>query len=152
MIDKLNEEIQSWDKMESAVDIYYMYGWGKKKEDLKETKQPKNESEDLAANDLVEVDRGTYGKEQGKILSIEEDMFGSPYAKVKLSSGLTSSYDLTKLTKIQNDQNESEDDDYRDDTQGHRNAKYLKKARFYADTPQARLKKQRTELKKELRG
>jgi hypothetical protein len=86
-IDKLKTSIQIWDKMESASAIYYMYGWGKKKD----------------------------------IEKIEE-------------------------------KHESEEDDYRDDTQGNRNAKYLKKARMHANTPQARLKRERTELKKELRG
>lgn len=87
LIHKLNEEIQKWDKLEGASAIYWMFGWGKKKE--------------------------------------AEDS---------------------------NTKNEDENDDYRDDTQGNRNAKHLNKARMYADTPQARLKRQRTERKKELRG
>lgn len=47
--------------------------------------------------------------------------------------------------------NEDEDSDYRDRTHGERNAKHLDKARFYANTPKARLKRQRTELRKDLR-
>lgn len=90
MIKKLKDEIHAWDKMEGAGSVFWMYGWGKKKE----TDEP---SED----------------------------------------------------KIQN---EDENDDYRDDTHGNRNAKYLNKARFYANTAKARLKRQRTELRKDLRG
>lgn len=48
--------------------------------------------------------------------------------------------------------NEKEEPDYREKTQGDRNAKHLDKARMYANTPQARLKRERTLLKKELRG
>lgn len=40
--------------------------------------------------------------------------------------------------------NTAEEPDYRDRTHGDRNAKYLEKARFYANTPAARLKKERT--------
>lgn len=87
IIKKLGEEIKNWDKFEGAGSVYWMYGWGKKKE-------------------------------------TEEDP-----AK-----------------------NEDENDDYRDDTQGNRNTKYLKKARIRANTPQARLKRERTEFKKELNG
>ena len=42
--------------------------------------------------------------------------------------------------------------DYRKEINGKRNAKNLEKARLYANTPQAQLKKQRTELRKGLRG
>lgn len=86
-INKLNDEIQAWDKLEGASSVYFMFGWNKKKED---------ESEDESKN-------------------------------------------------------EDEEPDYRDRTHGERNAKHLDKARFYANTPKARLKRQRTELKKDLR-
>jgi hypothetical protein len=74
--------------------------------------------------------------------------------KLESASAVYYMYDWNKKAETEDseEKHESEEDDYRDDTQGRRNAKYLKKARFYADTPQARLKKQRTELKKELRG
>ena len=91
LIKKLNEEIVMWDKMEGAGAVFWMYGWGKKKQ------------KDPEASDDSSM-------------------------------------------------NEDKDDDYRDNTQGNRNAKYLKKARIYANTPQARLKRERTELKKELNG
>ena len=87
IIKRLNESIKSWDKMESASSIYFMYGWGKKEQ-----------------------------------------------------------------SKESEEKHESEDDDYRDDTQGRRNAKHLTKARMYANTPKARIKKQRTEIKKDLQG
>lgn len=87
IIKRLNESMESWDKMESAGAIYFMYGWGKKKQ----------------SNDPEE-------------------------------------------------KHESEEDDYRDDTQGRRNARHLTKARMYANTPKARIKKQRTEIKKDLHG
>lgn len=95
MINKLNEEIKSWDKMEGAGAVYYMYGWGKK----------------------TQKDAESEAKEDNE-----------------------------------KNKSESEESDYRDRTQGDRNAKHLAKARLYANTPQARLKKQRTELKKDLRG
>lgn len=47
---------------------------------------------------------------------------------------------------------DSEEPDYRDRTHGERNTKYLDKARFYANTPQARLKRERTERAKDIRG
>lgn len=45
---------------------------------------------------------------------------------------------------------DKEDEDYRNRTQGERNSKHLVKARIYANTPQARLKKERTLYRKEL--
>lgn len=50
---------------------------------------------------------------------------------------------------IKNEEDKKDDKEYRDKTQGDRNSKYLMKARIHADTPQARLKKQRTEYEKE---
>lgn len=88
MIKKLNDEIASWDKMEGASTVFFMYGWGK---------SPKINTEDPIKN-------------------------------------------------------ENEDDDFRDDTQGNRNKKYLIKARIHADTPQAQLKRERTQAKKDLHG
>ena len=88
ILKKLNEEIELWDKCEGAGAVFWMYGWGKKKQEPEK----------------VEI------------------------------------------------KNEDEDDDYRNDTQGNRNAKYLNKARFYADTAKARLKRQRTEFKKDMHG
>ena len=87
-IGNLKKAIEEWDKMESASSIYYMFGWGKKKEDQKEETEQ------------------------------------------KLS--------------------EENEPDYRDKTHGDRNAKHLMKARIYANTPQAKLKKERTLWKKEL--
>lgn len=42
--------------------------------------------------------------------------------------------------------------DFRKEIQGARNAKYLKRARYHADSPEARIQKERTELQKGLRG
>ena len=83
----LKAAMQSWDKMEGASAVYYMFGWNKKK---------------------------------------------------------------AEETPEESEKNEEEEPDYRDRTHGERNTKHLKKARFYANTPKARLKRERTELKKEL--
>lgn len=90
LIKKLNEAIEELNKMEGVGSVYWMYGWGKKQQKVKEENSQKYEEDD--------------------------------------------------------------DKEYRDKTQGDRNSKYLMKARIYADTPQARLKKQRTEFQKELNG
>ena len=78
-----------------------------------------------------------------------EDSKSSEKAE-SISDGTKKNISSRNLSKL--DKNEDENDDYRDDTQGNRNAKYLKKARIRANTPQARLKRERTEFKKELNG
>lgn len=151
ILKKLNEEIKLWDKCEGAGAIFWMYGWGKKK-NLKDVDKVK--SEDLTIDQAYKAMRNKTPVQKwdgkiGIITNIRENYYrGIAVVEIKYPHGAYGAELISDL-KIA-DVNEDEDDDYRDDTQGHRNAKYLMKARIHADTPKARLKRQRTELRKDL--
>ena len=85
--------------------------------------------------------------DRGYIVKVGEK---APNIELLFPDGTKKNISSRSLSKL--DKNEDENDDYRDDTQGDRNTKYLKKARIRANTPQARLKRERTEFKKELNG
>lgn len=152
LIKKLNEEIVMWDKMEGAGAVFWMYGWGKKKQ-----KDPEAKSEGLTLDQAYKAYRNKipvkkWDGKVGIITNIREDYYkGIAVVEIKYPYGVYGAELICDL-EFADSPNESEDDDYRDDTQGNRNAKYLKKARIHANTPQARLKRERTELKKELDG
>lgn len=57
-----------------------------------------------------------------------------------------------KVAQVKPEVEAVDESDYRKKINGERNKHNLEKARMYADLPQAQVKKQRTELRKGLRG
>lgn len=153
IIKKLDEEIKNWDKFEGAGSVYWMYGWNKKKET--EDSKPSEKAESISDGEAHTIKHGEKLKTKtGEIVTVdylyEIAKTGRTGFCVIFPDGTKKNISSRSLSKL--DKNEDENDDYRDDTQGDRNTKYLKKARIRANTPQARLKRERTEFKKELNG